>query len=119
MKISSSRDFRLAVLHVEGALRAGNYISVVNFSTGIEIHHPRNSAAIDIAINKIINHRSGYLTFEQTQASRVCKNFDLRQKLKKYKPSLRNQIREANRIRKQQEDAPAQGAESHALGGAV
>ncbi|MEZ9413630.1 hypothetical protein AB4189_05440 [Vibrio sp. 10N.286.49.E1] len=119
MKISSSRDFRVAVLLAEGALRGGSYISVVSFSAGIEFYHPRNSADIDIAINKIINNRSGYLTFEATQKSRVCKNFDLRQKLKKYKPSLRNQIREGNRIRKQQEDAPAQGAESLALGGAA
>lgn len=119
MKISSSRDFRLAVLHVEGALRASNYISVVNFSTGIEKHHPRNSAAIDIAINKIINHRSGYLTFEQTQASRLCKSFELRQKLAKHRPSLRLQLRTKKRIRKQQEDAPVQGAESNALGGAA
>lgn len=116
MKISSSRDFRLAVLHVEGELREGKYLSVVNFSSGIEIYHPRNSAAIDIAIGKIINHRSGYLTFEQTEASRVCKNFDLRQKLKKYKPSLRLQLRSKIRIRKQQEDAPAQGAESNLSG---
>lgn len=117
MKISSSRDFRLLVLDVEGALKTNHYLRIVNIAHEIELGHTEQAARIDIAINKIVLNRSGDLTFEETQTSRLCKNFGLRQRLKKYKPSLRRQIREANRIRKQQEDAPVQGAESHALGG--
>ncbi|MEZ9776659.1 hypothetical protein BCU92_00245 [Vibrio cyclitrophicus] len=119
MRISNSREFRLAVLYVEDALKSNHYLPIVNFAYGIERNHPRSAALIDMAINKIILNRSGYLTFEQTQASRLCKSFELRQKLAKHRPSLRLQLRTKKRIRKQQEDTPAQGVESHALGGEV
>jgi hypothetical protein len=116
MKILSSRDFRLLVLDVEGALKTNHYLRIVNIAHGIELGHTEQAASIDIAINKIIHNRSGDLTFEQTQASRLCKSFELRQKLAKYRPSLRLQLRSKKRIRKQQEDAPVQGAESNLSG---
>ncbi|MDV6251079.1 hypothetical protein [Vibrio sp. EA2] len=103
MKISTSKDFRKAVVRIEKLMRENQYLGLVNLAASIEKENPRHAGYLDIQINRVINHRSGLLPFKWALETNL-QSVKLRSKLRAYH----------QRIRKQDE-APQVGADSSSL----
>ncbi|WP_240205364.1 hypothetical protein [Vibrio sp. CyArs1] len=120
--IDSPKAFRKAVLYTENQCKSGslngawNILEEINKTFGTYHFRAVNLCSV---IERIIQNRSGYLTFEQRADLKVSHR--LRTLIKEQRnrnetgdsslSGLRKQIRENNQIRKQDE-APKMGADS-------
>ncbi|EOV0103231.1 hypothetical protein ACOIV3_001872 [Vibrio vulnificus] len=105
--IDSSKAFRKLVIEVEDAFKRGslNGVFVVKYKIEQSIRSPFRAIKLGTLIKRIIQNRSGYLTFEQAKEEKA--NLKLTHAI--------NAQRTRNQIRKQEEAPEAlavDGAES-------
>ena len=103
--INSPKAFRKIVLKAEKEFKSGSlngaFLILDEIDKSLGLHANYKSSTLCMLIERIIQNRSGYLTFEATS----------RTKPKYYLKTLIRFQRERNQIRKQDE-APQAGADS-------